>query len=614
MPGSHGLQPAWLPIEGSKTHIAQLMRHLNFSKYEDFYAWSVEHYADFWEMMVNQLKIIFDQNYTKIVDLSAGLESPQWFKGAKLNIANSCFHAKKTDVAIRYQSEKGVITEATYQALNDLSNRVAYSLQEYLKVGDKAAIIMPMTPESIAIYLGIIKAGCCVVSIAESFSTEEIATRLKIANAKLVFTQDKIIRHGKTLSLYKKVMDANSPLTILVSAEKSQVTRRNHDLSWEDFLSTKQLSTAVSCDPQAYTTILFSSGTTGDPKAIPWTHTIPIKAASDGYLYQNITSKDVVCWPSSLGWMMGSWLIYASLINRATMAIYEGVPTGRDFGEFVQNAKVTVLGVVPTIVKTWRDSRCMEGLDWSTIKLFTSTGECSNPDDMLYLMSLANGKPVIEYCGGTEIGGAYLTSTLLHPSIPAAFSTKTLGLDFVILDQQGKLAKRGEVALIPPSIGLSTHLLNKNHHEVYYAGMPSLFEEKILRRHGDEIEQFENGFYQLYGRVDDTMNLGGIKVSSIEIERVINTIPDVKETAAIGVNSEGAGPSQLVIYAVLKEGRKKTIESLKVEMQDAIKQFLNPLFKIDELILINSLPKTVSNKIIRGVLRGGYRKSSYRSR
>jgi acetyl-CoA synthetase len=107
---------------------------------------------------------------------------------------------------------------------------------------------------------------------------------------------------------------------------------------------------------------------------------------------------------------------------------------------------------------------------------------------MQYLMSLANESPVIEYCGGTEIGGAYITETLLKPIAPGAFNSKALGIDFVLLDENGNVSDTGEVALIPPSIGLSSKLLNKDHHQVYYAGM-STYQGKILRRHGDEIKQ-----------------------------------------------------------------------------------------------------------------------------
>ena len=317
---------------------------------------------------------------------------------------------------------------------------------------------------------------------------------------------------------------------------------------------------------------------------------------------------DVLVWPTNLGWMMGPWLIFASLMNRAAMGLYYGAPTGRGFGQFVQEAKPTMLGVVPSLVKTWRNTGCMQGLDWSAIKLISSTGECSSPDDMRWLMKQAGGKPLIEYCGGTEIGGAYIAGTLARPCVPGTFNTPALGLDISILDEQGRPADSGELFITPPSIGLSTSLVNQDHHEVYFAGTPRGAGGETLRRHGDQMEKLPGGYWRGQGRADDTMNLGGIKISSAEIERVLQAVPNVIETAAIAV-SPGGGPSQLVIYAVCSGSQRLTKEQLATAMQSAIKRDLNPLFKIHDLVLIDALPRTASNKVMRRALRDRYASS-----
>ncbi len=177
----------------------------------------------------------------------------------------------------------------------------------------------------------------------------------------------------------------------------------------------------------------------------------------------------------------------------------------------------------------------MAGLDWSGIRAFSSTGECSNSHDMLFLMSLAGYKPVIEYCGGTETGGGYITGTVVQPSAPGTFSTPALGSDLVLLDEQGKSADRGEVFLIPPSMGLSEQLLDRDHHEVYYADTPPGPDGQLLRRHGDQMERFANGYFRAHGRVDDSMNLSGIKISSVQIEEILGRVDGIRETAAISV-------------------------------------------------------------------------------
>jgi acetyl-CoA synthetase len=329
----------------------------------------------------------------------------------------------------------------------------------------------------------------------------------------------------------------------------------------------------------------------------------------DGYLHHDIKPGEVVAWPTSIGWMMGPWLIYASLVNRATMALYYGAPVTREFCEFIQNARVKMLGVVPSLVKAWQNTGAVRGLDWSSIKMFSSTGECSNSDDYLYLMSLAGYRPIVEYCGGTEIGGGYISGTIVQPASPATFSTPSYGLDFYILDDRGERSKNGELFIVPPSIGLSNTLLNKDHHEVYYADTPPGPRGELLRRHGDETEELPGGYYRGHGRADDTMNLGGIKVSSTEIERALSSVEGVVETAAVAFNPPQGGPSLLVVYVVTKPSAPTDNDLFKKEMQRAIATRLNPLFKIHDVVRVAALPRTASNKVMRRVLRNSYSKS-----
>ena len=451
--------PAYIPDQSIKNNanITKFMTELDIHDVKTFHRWSVTNYPEFWSRIIAKLGIVFKTKPEHICDLSEGLEAPHWLPGAKLNITDSCFTSPPQNTAIVYEDEKKQIHKMSYGELNRLSNRIANSLiKQGLVAGDAIGIAMPMNQYAVAIYLGIIKMGGIVVSIADSFSSQEIATRLRIANAKAVFTQDVTIWAHKKIPLYAKVAEANAKRIFVLPAEKQvSISLRKEDVAWHDFLVENSEFTSVALNPMTGCNILFSSGTTADPKAIVWNHSTPIKAASDAFFHHNIHSGDVIAWPTNLGWMMGPWLIYASLINHATMALYTEAPKDRVFGEFIQHAKVNMLGVVPTAVASWRQTHCMDGLNWSMIKVFTSTGECSNPNDMLYLMSLAGYKPVIEYCGGTEIGGAYLSSTVIENNCPSLFSTPAMGMNLIILNEDGKPATEGEVAIIPPSMGLS---------------------------------------------------------------------------------------------------------------------------------------------------------------
>jgi acetyl-CoA synthetase len=605
--------PDWTPTAEfiATSNLAWLMQRAGVDSYDELHAWSVRHRAEFWSLAIERLGVRFREPFSSVLDLSCGVEDPRWLPGARMNIVESCFAAPAESPAIVLQAEGGKMSVMSYGELQALTGCVAVNLRRLgYQPGNALAILMPMTAEAVAIYLGIVAAGCVVVGIADSFRPREIATRLRIAGAVAVFTQDVLMRGGKALPLYANAIEAGAPPAIVLrTQEGAALPLRAGDCDWHDFLKTDAPLEAAPREPADAMNILFSSGTTGEPKAIPWTQTTPIKCAADAHFHQNIQPGDVLVWPTNLGWMMGPWLIFASLMNRAAMGLYYGAPTGRPFGQFVQEAKATMLGVVPSLVKTWRNTDCMQGLDWRALKLFSSTGECSSADDMRWLMQLAGGRPVIEYCGGTEIGGGYVTGTVARPCVAGAFNTPALGLDFVILDEQGHPADSGELFIVPPSIGLSTSLLNKDHHEVYFAGTPRGPDGETLRRHGDQMERLPGGYWRAQGRADDTMNLGGIKVSSAEIEQILQTVPGVVETAAIAVSS-GGGPSQLVIYAVCSRAQSLDEKELATAMQSAIKRDLNPLFKIHDLVLVETLPRTASNKVMRRELRAQYDLSS----
>lgn len=594
----------WTPDQAQieSSNIYKMMQAHHFTSYPDFWRWSVAEKESFWSETVDRLGIRFKQRFTKILDVSEGVENAKWLLDAKFNIVDSCFQNTDETTAIIFQKPNGLLQKVAQKELKNLVDRIANGLTDLgVGPGDTIAIDTAMTLEAVAIYLAAIKAGVIVATIADSFSATEIAVRLKITGPKLIFTQDVLLRGGKKLPLYQKVMEADAPRAVVIKMTELEPKLRKGDLFWEAFISDNTNFQSVVSGPDDTITVLFSSGTTGEPKAIPWTHTTPIKSASDGYYHHNIQINDVVCWPTNLGWMMGPWLIFATLINKGVIALYYDAPLGPNFGKFVQNAKVNMLGVVPSIVKNWMASKCNENLDWNSIKCFSSTGEVSNPTEMEYLMGLGNHKPVIEYCGGTEIGGGYVTSTMIQENIPSTFSTQALGGAFVLLDQDGNSVDKGEVFLVPPILGLSSRLLNRDHHKVYFKDTPT-FQGTRLRRHGDQLQRLGNDYYKAMGRMDDDMNLGGIKVSSVQIEAVVNQLEFVKESAAIGISPKGGGPSELVIYYVESASGIPWIERLNLVNQ-IIRKELNPLFKAIKLIPLESLPRTASNKVMRRMLR-----------
>ncbi|ONK65596.1 uncharacterized protein A4U43_C07F38710 [Asparagus officinalis] len=635
-----GPPPYWFPseIQSKDSNLGRVMEvhgpKLLGSSYHDpvtsfslFQKFTVQHPEIYWSIAIKELSVVFREPPKAILDTSDRSNvGGTWFPGGIMNIAECCLLPgslpKKTDdgVAIIWRNEgfdDDPVNYLTYKELRDQVMLVANALDMTFTKGDMIAIDMPMTSTAVIIYLAIVLAGYVAVTIADSFAANEIATRMRITNAKGIFTQDFIIRGGRTFPLYSRVVEGCQSKAIVVPVRGNNVgvTLRSHDLSWNDFISsTGALPKPFNYPPvyqpmEAMTNILFSSGTTGDPKAIPWTQISPIRTASEAWAHCNMQAGDVYCWPTNLGWVMGPSILYSAFLTGATLALYHGSPLGRSFGKFVQDASVTVLGTIPSIVKAWKSSKCMEGLDWTKIRGFGTTGETSDIDDDLWLSSRAYYPPIIEFCGGTELASSYVVGSLLQPQAFGAFSTPPMTAGFVILDEQGipypdDQPCVGEVALFPIHMGASQRILNADHNKVYFHGMP-VYRGMKLRRHGDIVQRTIGGYYIVQGRADDTMNLGGIKTSSVEIERVCNRADErVLETAAVGIKPVTGGPEQLVVLVVLKPGALDCEPHfLRTKFQKAIQKNLNPLFKVSYVKIVPEFPRTASNKLLRRVLR-----------
>ncbi|KAL6549377.1 putative acyl-activating enzyme 17, peroxisomal [Orobanche hederae] len=631
--------PAWLADPGGAnlTNVGKLLdehgKELLGSKYidpissfRDFQEFSVSNPEVFWKTLFKKMNVFFSVPPECILREDPSHLGGHWLPCATTNPANNCLSGVKRtlgDISVIWRDEAAnelPVNKMTLKELRTLVWLVAHAIETLkLEKGSAIAIDMPMNVNSVVIYLAIVLSGYIVVSIADSFAPKEISTRLQISKAQAIFTQDLILRGGRRLPLYSRVVEAQSPMAIVLPTRGSSFSMklRDNDISWQSFLERANASkevefVAVEQTTEAFTNILFSSGTTGEPKAIPWTVSTPFKAAADGWCHMDIRKGDVICWPTNLGWMMGPWLVYASLLNGASIALYDGSPLGSGFAKFVQDAEVTMLGVIPSIVRAWKTANSIASYDWSAIRCFASTGEASNVDEYLWLMGRAQYKPVIEYCGGTEIGGGFVTGSLLQNQSLAAFSTPAMGCSLFILGDDGLPIPQncpgiGELALGPLIFGASNTLLNADHYDIYFKQMP-VWNGKVLRRHGDVFERTSRGYFRAHGRADDTMNLGGIKpVSSVEIERVCNLVDTrILETAAVGVPSPGGGPERLVVVVVFKDADKPSSldsSNLAAAFSSALQKKLNPLFRVSDIVPLPYLPRTATNKVMRRILR-----------
>jgi acetyl-CoA synthetase len=601
------------------SHIDQALVDQGFQSFGELYQWSVNQTDAFWAYTLERIGLPFQAFPDRVLERNEGGQWT-WFPNGQFNAAAACLAMDSRAPALLALNEGEVhVRRLSYGALRDKVQALAQGLKEQgLEVGDPVAVLMPLNIEAVISFLAIAYAGMTAVCIAESFSKDVVHERLSASRAKLCITQNHFQRAGKKLPIYSKIAPAcPCPLSVVSGAGCAPPELRPQDGHWADLQASPPEHPVEALDIHSPCTLLFSSGTTGVAKMIPWSHATTLKPASDAYYHLDLGPGDVLSMPTSLGWMMGPWSIFATLMKGASLGLYTGAVDHPSFGEFLEKAQVSVLGTVPGHVQGWERSGCLEGKDLGALRHFFSTGECSSPDAYPYLQGLCPQAPVLEYCGGTEIAGAYISSTPQHVNRLSRFTSLTLGTRahlVAAVDQQGRgvLAKEGQVGelyLEPPILGLSEELWGAHSHEKeYFDGAPSGPEGQRLRRHGDCF-RFEAGYYQHMGRADDCMNLGGVKLGCAELENVILKHPSIVACAALALPDE-QGRDRLELCVQLEGEGCAT--ALQDELQGLLKEKLNPLFKIYALHFMGAedWPRTASGKLQRKVLRHRLLKAS----
>ena len=211
--------PLWIPDQEALTasNVARWMADLGLDEFAAFHRWTVEHREEYWRQVLRRLAVAHEGSTARVLDRSGGDERAAWFPDLRINIARSCFLADREQTALVAQRPGESLRRIDYGELEQWVLRVAASVRRAgFSPGDRLAVVLPMTPESVAVYLGVIEAGCCVVSIADSFAVPEIAARLRIADAQGVFTYDVIERAGRSIELYRRVAESTSrPIVVL---------------------------------------------------------------------------------------------------------------------------------------------------------------------------------------------------------------------------------------------------------------------------------------------------------------------------------------------------------------------------------------------------------------
>ena len=635
------------PQHIERAHLTAFMRRHGIENFEALMKRSTEEVEWFTDAVLKYLDIEFYEPYSQAVDLSAGIQLPKWCVGGKMNVVHNCVdkwvdssregQLFPTSKAIVWEGEEGTTRKLTYKELYELVNQAANALRSLgLGKGDAVGLFMPMTPEIVVALLAIAKIGGIILPLFSGYGAGAVVSRMTDADAKALFTSDGSFRRGKPVEMKSVADEAAAYIPTLkhmlvlkrTGQDINMQTGRDH---WWHELVTSQPKEAETEKTSAEDPlmVIYTSGTTGKPKGALHTHCgFPVKAAQDmafgtdvhgwsgldtprtarGYSTSDANS-DVIYWMTDMGWMMGPWLVFGTLILGATLFIYDGAP---DFPapdrlwSLVERHKITQLGVSPTLIRTLipHGDEQFTKHDLSSLKCFASTGEPWNPEPWKWLFkNVGNSKlPIINYSGGTEISGGIVMGNPILPLKPCAFSAPCPGIAADVFDENGNPIRNqvGELVIKSPWIGMTRGFWKdtQRYLDTYWSRWPDVWV------HGDFAAIDSDGLWYILGRSDDTIKIAGKRLGPAEVESVLTRNPAVVESAAIGVPHEVKG-SELVVFVVLKKGAEGT-DALRKELRALIVAEMGKPLAPKSVLFVSDLPKTRNAKVMRRMIRAAY--------
>ena len=604
---------AWI----ERTNVWRFMRKLGFTDREAFLQYSQENLEQFWDQMVRETGIEWFREYDRVLDTSRGVEWSEWFLGGKLNIAWNCLdrHVAGGKVACIWEGEDGAVRTLTFAQLAEEVNRLANGMDALgLRKGDRVALIMPMVPEVIAILYACCKLGLIVVPIFAGFGAGAMATRLENSGARVVFTADHARRRGKLLPLKERVDHA---LEKPAAVEKVVVYRyqgrdipwrEDRDIWWDD-LTRGQPATreSLALDSEARALLLYTSGTTGKPKGTVHTHAGCLAQMSkEIYLAFDHQPEDRFWWLSDIGWMMGPWTIIGNHNFGGTIFLYDGAPdypAPDRLWRMIERHGVTTFGISPTAIRLLMRAGTPQQ-EMPSLRLLGSTGEPWDDTSYLWFFDHIGHRrcPIINISGGTEIVGCFLFPLPIQPLKPCTLGGPAPGIATEVVDDSGRpvRGKKGYLVATKPAPSMTRGIWGdpERYFETYWSRWKGYW------YHGDWASIDEDGCWFLHGRADESMNVAGRKVGPAEVEDALIEHPAVSEAAVIGVPDELKGEA-IVAFVVPKLG-VAIPANLEAQLAAHLIDTLGPTFKPQAIRTVRELPKTLSGKIVRRLLRQKY--------
>ena len=579
----------------------------------------------FWGEAAEALE--WDKRWDKVLD---GSRAPfyRWFVGGKLN---TCHNAVDRHVAAGRGAQPAVIYDSpvtdtvrriTYAELQDLTARFAGALkQRGVGYGDRVILYMPMVPEALISMLACARIGAIHSVVFGGFAPHELATRIDDAKPKVIVSAS-CGMEGTRVIPYKPLLDqalaqSAHPVDACILLQRPQAEAEltpGRDSSWDEAMAAAAPADCVPVEATDPLYILYTSGTTGQPKGVVRDN----GGHATALLWSMKNIYDVqpgeVYWAASdVGWVVGhSYIVYAPLLNGNTTVIYEGKPVGTpDPGAFwrvIAEHDVVTMFTAPTAFRAIRkeDPQAvkMHEYDLAHFRALFLAGERCDPDTLMWAQEQL-GVPVIDHWWQTETGWSIAANCIGLEKLPIKPGSPTKavpGYDIHVLDEEGQPVADGQIGAIciklplPPSCLVTLWRNDDRCEQAYYRRYPGYYLT------GDAGYKDADGYVFIMSRIDDIINVAGHRLSTGAIEEVLAGHQAVAECAVIGVHDPMKGEVPLGLV-VLKFGVDMEEEQLRQELVQKVRDDIGPVAAFKHVAVVTRLPKTRSGKILRGTMK-----------
>lgn len=598
-----------------------ILRNAHVKNWEELAAWGARDLEGFWAHHASELE--WFAPWEKVLD-TTNAPFYQWFTGGKVNIAYNCLDrhvktARRNKLALVWEGEDGSFRSYSYHALHRETCKFANILKSLgVGKGDRVTIYMGRIPELAIAMLACARIGAMHSVVYGGFSVESLHERLEDSQSKVLITCDGAFQRGKVVPL-KAICD--EALQRAATVESVLVVKRTgenvfmeqgRDMWYHELANLPIAAANGECevmDAEDPLYLLYTSGTTGKPKAILHTHGGYMVGVYTTLKYVfDVHEEDRYWCAADPGWVTGhSYIVYGPLLIGATSFMYEGAPNypyPNRWWSLIEKYGINILYTAPTAIRglmrfgeAWPNRH-----DLSSLRLLGSVGEPINPEAWRwYHRVIGKGRcPIMDTWWQTETGMFMITPMPCMPLKPGSGTKPFPGLEMDILNEEGKPVATNEEGYLViktpwPAMMRTIYGDPERYVQQYWSRFPGVYMT------GDSARRDEDGYYWIIGRVDDVLKVSGYRLGTAEIESALVSHPHVSEAAAIGLPHEVKG-NAIHAFVILKAGEQKT-DSLEEELRQHVAHEMGPIAKPEKIEIVESLPKTRSGKIMRRVLK-----------